>query len=111
MGASRAESPSHLEAGGASPPLLPPAHGPDRGALTFSFHKASGGPGRRGTARRHRTPQGTSSEERLNVWISPSDSYLPSAPYVAGPNCGWVKVKTQPWRQANRERYKMFEGN
>ena len=34
-----------------------------------------------------------------------------SAPYVAGPNCGWVKVKTQPWRQANRERYKMFEGN
>jgi bifunctional non-homologous end joining protein LigD len=32
-----------------------------------------------------------------------------SAPYVAGPNCGWVKVKTQPWRQANRERYKMFE--
>ena len=22
-----------------------------------------------------------------------------SAPYVAGPNCGWVKVKTQPWRQ------------
>jgi ATP-dependent DNA ligase len=32
-----------------------------------------------------------------------------SAPYVAGPNCGWVKVKTEPWRQANRERYKMFE--
>ena len=32
-----------------------------------------------------------------------------SAPYVAGPNCGWVKVKTQPWRQANRERYKIFE--
>jgi hypothetical protein len=32
-----------------------------------------------------------------------------SAPYVAGTNCGWVKVKTQTWRQANRERYKMFE--
>ena len=32
-----------------------------------------------------------------------------SAPYVAGPQCGWVKVKTQRWRQANRERYKMFE--
>ena len=32
-----------------------------------------------------------------------------SAPYVAGPNCGWVKVKTEPWRQANSERYKMFE--
>jgi bifunctional non-homologous end joining protein LigD len=32
-----------------------------------------------------------------------------SAPYLAGPNCGWVKLKTQTWRQANRERYKMFE--
>jgi hypothetical protein len=32
-----------------------------------------------------------------------------SAPYLAGPNCGWVKVKTQPWRQANRDRCKMFE--
>jgi bifunctional non-homologous end joining protein LigD len=32
-----------------------------------------------------------------------------SAPYVAGPNCGWVKVKTRTWRQANRERDKMFE--
>jgi bifunctional non-homologous end joining protein LigD len=32
-----------------------------------------------------------------------------SAPYVAGPNCGWVKVKTQFWRHANRERYRMFE--
>ena len=28
---------------------------------------------------------------------------------VAGPSCGWVKIKTQPCRQANRERYKMFE--
>jgi ATP-dependent DNA ligase len=34
-----------------------------------------------------------------------------SASNVAGPNYGWVKVKTQPWRQANRERYKMFERN
>jgi bifunctional non-homologous end joining protein LigD len=32
-----------------------------------------------------------------------------SAPYLAGPNCGWVEVKTQTWRQANRERYKRFE--
>jgi bifunctional non-homologous end joining protein LigD len=32
-----------------------------------------------------------------------------SAPYVAGPNCGWIKVKTQTWRAANRERYKLFE--
>jgi ATP-dependent DNA ligase len=28
-----------------------------------------------------------------------------SAHYVAGANCGWVKDKTQPWRQANRERF------
>ena len=32
-----------------------------------------------------------------------------SAPYLAGPKCGWVKVKTRPWRQANREHYSMFE--
>jgi hypothetical protein len=32
-----------------------------------------------------------------------------SVPYVAGTNCGWVKVKTQTWRAANRERYKLFE--
>jgi bifunctional non-homologous end joining protein LigD len=29
--------------------------------------------------------------------------------YVAGPACGWIKVKTQQWREANRERYKLFE--
>lgn len=29
--------------------------------------------------------------------------------YVAGPNCGWIKVKTAEWRAANRERYKLFE--
>ena len=29
--------------------------------------------------------------------------------YVAGPNCGWIKVKTAEWREANRERYKLFE--
>jgi hypothetical protein len=28
---------------------------------------------------------------------------------VAGPACGWVKVKTKTWREANRERYKLFE--
>lgn len=32
-----------------------------------------------------------------------------SAPYLAGVNCGWVKVKTREWREANRERYKLFE--
>jgi bifunctional non-homologous end joining protein LigD len=31
------------------------------------------------------------------------------APYVAGSNSGWVKVKTREWRDANRERYKLFE--
>lgn len=29
--------------------------------------------------------------------------------YLAGPNCGWIKVKTAEWREANRERYKLFE--
>jgi len=32
-----------------------------------------------------------------------------TAPYVAGVGCGWVKVKTQAWREANRERFKLFE--
>jgi bifunctional non-homologous end joining protein LigD len=31
------------------------------------------------------------------------------SPYRAGASCGWIKVKTQTWRQANRERYKIFE--
>jgi hypothetical protein len=25
------------------------------------------------------------------------------------PPCGWIKVKTRQWREANRERYKMFQ--
>jgi bifunctional non-homologous end joining protein LigD len=32
-----------------------------------------------------------------------------SAPYVAGSRSGWIKVKTATWREANRERYKLFE--
>ena len=32
-----------------------------------------------------------------------------AAPYVAGVNRGWIKVKTREWREANRERYKLFE--
>jgi bifunctional non-homologous end joining protein LigD len=32
-----------------------------------------------------------------------------SAPYVGGANCGWIKVKTREWREANKERYKLFE--
>ncbi len=31
------------------------------------------------------------------------------APYVAGRACGWIKVKTQTWREANRERYKLVD--
>ena len=32
-----------------------------------------------------------------------------TAPYLAGVRCGWIKVKTRAWREANRERYKLFE--
>jgi bifunctional non-homologous end joining protein LigD len=31
------------------------------------------------------------------------------APYRSGTKCGWVKVKTQAWREANRERWRLFE--
>src|SRR5262249_1981020 len=31
------------------------------------------------------------------------------APYRSGPRCGWFKVKTQSWRQANKERWRLFE--
>jgi bifunctional non-homologous end joining protein LigD len=31
------------------------------------------------------------------------------APYVSGTRGGWVKVKTAAWREANRERHKLFE--
>jgi bifunctional non-homologous end joining protein LigD len=31
------------------------------------------------------------------------------APYRSGTECGWVKVKTQAWREANRERWRLFE--
>jgi len=30
------------------------------------------------------------------------------APYVSGPGCGWIKVKTDAWRIANRARFKQF---
>jgi bifunctional non-homologous end joining protein LigD len=29
--------------------------------------------------------------------------------YRSGPNSGWVKVKTVQWREANRDRWEMFE--
>ena len=31
-------------------------------------------------------------------------------PYRSGKNVGWVKVKTVAWREANRDRWEMFEG-
>jgi ATP-dependent DNA ligase len=31
------------------------------------------------------------------------------APYRSGTISGWVKVKTQSWRKANRERWRLFE--
>ena len=30
-------------------------------------------------------------------------------PYRSGPNSGWVKVKTAAWREADRDRWEMFE--
>jgi len=32
------------------------------------------------------------------------------APYVSGSRGGWIKVETAAWREANRERHKLFEG-
>ena len=29
--------------------------------------------------------------------------------YRSGPRCGWVKTKTNTWREANRERWRLFE--
>ena len=29
-------------------------------------------------------------------------------PYRSGPNSGWIKVKTETWRAANRDRWEMF---
>ena len=32
-----------------------------------------------------------------------------SAPYRSGPRCDWIKVKCTSWREANRERWRLFE--
>ena len=32
------------------------------------------------------------------------------APYRSGPSRDWVKCKTEVWRAANRERWRLFEG-
>jgi bifunctional non-homologous end joining protein LigD len=31
------------------------------------------------------------------------------APYRSGKQCGWVKVKCVTWREANKERWRLFE--
>jgi bifunctional non-homologous end joining protein LigD len=31
------------------------------------------------------------------------------APYRSGKQCGWVKVKCATWREANKERWRLFE--
>ena len=31
------------------------------------------------------------------------------APYRPGKQCGWVKVKCKTWREANKERWRLFE--
>jgi bifunctional non-homologous end joining protein LigD len=31
------------------------------------------------------------------------------APYRSGKQCGWVKVKCETWREANKERWRLFE--
>ena len=36
-------------------------------------------------------------------------SKLRHQPYKSGRNLGWVKVKTQAWREANRDRGEMFQ--
>ena len=36
-------------------------------------------------------------------------SKKPSARYVAGGSSGGIKVKTRAWREANKDRHKLFE--
>jgi bifunctional non-homologous end joining protein LigD len=36
-------------------------------------------------------------------------SKMPNTPYRCRPRCGWVKVKCQSWREASRERWRLFE--
>jgi len=31
------------------------------------------------------------------------------APYRSGTRCGWIKTKTNAWREANKERWRLFE--
>ena len=36
-------------------------------------------------------------------------SKLGHQPYRSGKNPGWVKVKCRAWREANKDRWEMFE--
>ena len=36
-------------------------------------------------------------------------SKLGHQPYKSGKNVGWIKVKTATWREANRDRFEMFQ--
>jgi ATP-dependent DNA ligase len=36
-------------------------------------------------------------------------SKLRDAPYRPGKRCGWIKVKCETWRAANKERWRLFE--
>ena len=36
-------------------------------------------------------------------------SKLTYQPYRSGKNPGWIKVKTATWREANRDRWKLFQ--
>ena len=31
------------------------------------------------------------------------------APYRSGSKCGWIKTKIKSWREANKERWRLFE--
>ena len=31
------------------------------------------------------------------------------APYRSGARCGWIKTKTNTWREANKDRWRLFE--
>jgi hypothetical protein len=44
-------------------------------------------------------------EKQLHRALQP---YVDS-PYRSGPSHTWIKIKTSEWREANRERWKLFE--
>jgi bifunctional non-homologous end joining protein LigD len=44
-----------------------------------------------------------------NMGLEGIVSNRPDAPYRSGTKCGWIMVKTQAWREANSERWRLFE--